>query len=172
MAQTKHPTALQIEDDRTFCRVIEKRVRKDASREEWFRKGDTLLIKDGLCRAIVRGIIGDHPVRLTSRKPSKAAYKEVMLTTLDDESNQFLAAILTGEKKGRKQASSSYPMIPLLISVTDGEAARYARVNGLPFTPRRKQPQVQAFIESLAGRYPETKHSLAKSIRAMQQILR
>jgi hypothetical protein len=140
----------------SFCKRIEKRVRKEIRLNKLFNKDDKIYVKDKLSRFLIDKIIGTLPKKFVSS--AKKANKVVIKHTLDDECNAFLEGLFYNKK------SKKIKDIKLLRSVTDKEAILFAKYNGIKFVPNKKNKKIKEILDELERSYPQTRFSLSKSI--------
>jgi len=141
-----------------FCRIIEKRIRKDARLKEWFKKNDHIYTDSMLSRCIVSSIVASLPKKFV--KSRQSANKIVLTRTSEDIIVDSLEQIF----RNKRIKSSCRKEIPLLCSLTDEEASAYAEFRKLNFRPRKKNREIKKFIDALQDRYQETKSALANAI--------
>ena len=153
-----------------FCYIIEKRARKTARINRFFRKGDRILVEDGLSLWLLKRIIKELPVKIIFRKINAGKKrqdfikrnkisKEVAKFTLDDIVTGFLERNLLNKKQKRQNRLS-------ILSMTDKEAETFAKIRGISFKPNKKNKKIKAFLDNLELKYPEIRFSLAKSVKA------
>lgn len=143
-----------------FCRIIEKRIRKDARLKEWFKKNDRIYTDSTLSRHIINNIIANLPKKFVKSKSS--ANKVVITRTSDDIIVNGLEQIFSN-----KQIRLNKKEIPLFCSLTDEEALAYAKFNKIKFKPRKKNQDIKKFIDTIQDKYQETKSSLVKAIKEL-----
>jgi hypothetical protein len=143
-----------------FCSNIEKRVRKRLRLDELFKKNDIIYVKDKLSLYFIEKIIGDLPKSFT--KDPKKASKIVIKYTLDDECNEFLEKLMFNKAKKPTKG------ISVLNVLTDKEAILFAKYNNIDFEPNKKNKVIKEILDKLENMYPQTRYSLAKSIKSMK----
>ena len=149
-----------------FCALIEKRARKYIRISKFFRKNDKLLIVGDLCFYLVQSIIKGLPVKIVkiSKIKNIKGYKTVIPWTLDDEVNSFLGSVFSNKKTKENDC------IKLLKTITDEEAALFARFKNIKFTPNKKNKDIQEMLDRLEERYPGSKFGLLKSSGEIKEI--
>jgi len=143
-----------------FCKMIEKRVRKDIRINKLFKKNDKIYVKDKLNKMFVDRIIGTLPKTFVN-DPKKAT-KIVIKCTLDDIANDFLEKLLFNKKISPKKG------VKLLRTITDKEALLFAKYNNIKFTPNKKNNKIKEILDELENLYPQTRFSLLKSIESIK----
>ena len=127
-----------------------------------FKKDDKIYVKDKLSKFLIQRIIGTLPKTFTNSL--KKANKIVVKCTLDDECNNFLENILYNKKKKPIRG------IKLLRTITDKEAMLFAKYNNIEFTPNKKNEKIKEILDELEKSYPQTRFSLAKSIKSLKPL--
>ena len=146
-----------------FCRIIEKRIRKNARLNKLFRKSDKILVKDDISEHFVKKITKDMPVSIVK---SGKADKIVESWTADDEINNFFMNILGyGEKQDKNK-------VKIFLGVTDDELEEYCRLNGISFRRREKDKEIKKLIDSVTVKHPDSRHKAIKSIERLQCLWR
>ncbi|MFP4424009.1 MAG: hypothetical protein ACLFP2_02135 [Candidatus Woesearchaeota archaeon] len=84
--------------------------------------------------------------------------KVILDRTLDDEAYAFLERLFRGEKLMVEKPTS---IVRVLL---DEEASLYAKLRGVEFPERERDPDMKAFLEGMQESYKETKFALLKSI--------
>jgi len=144
----------------SFCRTIEKRVRKSLRLDKLFKKNDIIYVKDPLSRFFIDKIVGELPKKFT--KDSKKATKIVIKYTMDDKCDAFI------EKLFYKKEKKALKGISVLESITDKEALLFARYNNIKFTPNKKNERTKDMLDKLENLYPQTRFSLSNSIDSLR----
>jgi len=145
-----------------FCRVITKRIRKDARINKWFKKGDKIYADTPLLQHLINKIIPNLPKKIVKTK--NITNKIIISSTTDD----IIAASLDNIFHNKKIKLGDKKEIPLLRSITDEEVATYARFQKIPFKPKQKNKDLLNFINIIQEKHAETKSSLVKSIIELQ----
>ncbi len=143
-----------------FCKLIEKRIRKDVRINKLFKKNDKIYVKDKLSKFLIDKIIGTLPKTFTNNQ--KKANRIVVKYTLDDECNDFLEKIFYNKNKKPIRA------IKLLRTITDKEALLFAKYNKIEFKPNKKNKKIKEILDQLENSYPQTRYSLSKSIESLK----
>jgi len=144
----------------SFCRLIEKRVRKDLRLRELFKKNDVIYVKDSLSRLFIDLIVGELPKKFT--KDPKKANKIVVKYTMDDKCNDFI------EKLFYKKEKKAWKGISVLETITDKEALLFARYNNIKFIPNKKDEKTKEMLDKLENMYPQTRFSISRSIDSLK----
>jgi hypothetical protein len=147
-----------------FLRLLEARIRKYIRIEKLFQKGDNILIRDPLSDYLVKKIVGGLPVKYYKRNSSNIN-SIVIPWTIDDECCYFLERLFANKPVPKIKNVS------VLVTVTDAEALAYAKLKNIKFKPNRKNQYVMEMLNSMEKKYKETKFSLVKSIKEMQNVL-
>lgn len=148
-----------------FCEVIGKRIRKDLRNQQLIKKHDRLLVKDGLCKQIIREILGGLPVEYVEQAPYD---KEILFWTMEDELEQFLDRLFTGKRLDPLGHFRS--QIKLFLHVRDKELEVFAQAKHLNYTtPSRTR--LAALVGDMEKKYPEVKFSLLKSIMELKEAM-
>jgi len=143
-----------------FCRIIEKRVRKDIRINKLFKKNDKIYVKDKLSKFLIDKIIGTLPKKFVN--DPKKANKIVVKYTLEDRCNDFLEKFMFNKKVKPVKG------IKLLRTITDKEAILFAKHHNIKFTPNKKNKKIKEILDKLERLYPQTRFSLFKSIEAVK----
>ncbi len=148
-----------------FCDQFETRVKKALRRRE-LRRGERVLAVGALAAHIIRKLVR-LPIKLTvADMPKHGSGTTITDWTMDDECVAFLAWL-----GGASEFIQHEHDIPLLLYVTDEDAAHYARLHGLPFTPRRKDAMWWKFLRTFDD-HPEMKRNLLRNIGELRELLR
>jgi hypothetical protein len=144
-----------------FCRTIEKRIRKYTRINEFFKKGDVILVKDDVSEHFVRKIISELAVKIV--KKGKAD-KIIESWTADDEINRFFMGILgKAEKLDEK-------LVKMFLWITDDELEKYCRINGVKFKRREKDKAVQKLVDDITAKHTDSKHKIVKSLEKLNRL--
>lgn len=84
--------------------------------------------------------------------------KVIVDRTLDDEAYAFLERMFKGEELKVEEPTS---IVRVLL---DEEARLYAKLRGVEFVERERDPDMKAFLEGMQKSYKETKFALLKSM--------
>jgi len=156
-----------------FCRLIEKRIRKNARVNKLFKKNDKILVIGELNKFFVKSILKDLPVELFFRKKEDKKFVEekninkiVIRWTMDDENNRFMKALFDDEEY--KERSEKY--VKLLNVATDGELKKFAKFKNIEFKPNKKNKDVQKFLDEVAEKHPNIKYNLIRNIEELNRL--
>jgi len=154
-----------------FCRLIEKRIRKNTRLNKIFRRGDKVLVLGELNKYFVKSIIKDLPVELYFRaKEDKKFVKKNKINkiirqyTIDDEVNLFLENLFLGKRMKAKKS------ISLLNVITDKEAKLFARINRLKFKENKKNKDIQNLLDEMEKKDPGAKFRLLKNMELLNRL--
>ena len=169
-------------NDKVFCEIIEKRIRKNIRLRYPFSKNDCILAADDLTAYLLNKILKDMPAKVYSRKTNieqllkkdkktsefikkNRINKIVIPWTADDECCIFLKSVFSNKPKKK------IPYVKFLLTATDDEIGKFAKINRIPWKPNKKDRKILQFIEELNKLYPQTKFSLLKSAIRIEEIL-
>ena len=155
-----------------FCRLIEKRIRKNARLNKIFRKGDKILVLGELNKYFVKSIIKDLPVEMYFKMKEdkeftkkKKINKIIRQETIDDKINLFLEKLFLGKNiKSRKKT------ISLLNVITDKEAKLFAKIKKLRFKENKKNKDIQNLLDDLEKKDPGAKFRLLKNAYMLNRL--
>lgn len=161
-----------------FCRIIEKRIRKQMRVNELFSKGETVHILDdqSAASAIISSLLPEVlsykriEFIICEKIPNNAA-KAVLPWTLDDELNSALKSIFLGDEMiyPAKRFDPAIQTVMPLISVTREEIERYADINGLKFTETEDTEPLLSF-RGMFRQHPEIPFNFFKNIQRLKYI--
>ncbi len=167
-----------------FPEIMTKRIRKSFKID--LKKDRKLLVFDRLSEVVVKDILKGSKVEVI-RKPFKdfdvVSLDEgifnnkklnnynnknniditVLPWTADDEIDGFFIGLFGKDIK----RNNDNRFIKLFKSLTNEELSRYARIKGIKTEDINKNNE---FIEKLAKKYPDIKHSTLKSIEELDEI--
>ena len=156
-----------------FCRLLEKRIRKDARINKIFSKNDRILIIGELNKYLVKSIIKELPVKLFFRaKIDKEFVKKnkinkiVINWTLDDEIHEFLKDFFAD----KMTAGTGKKYIKLLRKITDKEAELFVKIKKLKFKKNKKDKHIEKFLQGLEKDHPEIRYTLFRNIKKLVSI--
>jgi hypothetical protein len=147
-------------DKISFCKLVEKRIRKDIRINKLFSKDDRIYVKDPLCKFLIEKIIGTLPKTYVNSE--SLANKVIVKYTLDDEVNSFLEKFMFNKKVKEVKG------VKLLRTITDKEALLFAKYNSIEFKVNSKNKVITKMLDKLENLYPQTRFSAYKSIKSMQ----
>lgn len=153
---------ISIDSNKSFCKTIEKRIRKNLRINKLFRKNDRIYVKDKLSRFLIDNIIGTLPKKFVNNK--NKANKVVVKYTLDDECQDFLEKFMFNKKIKKVKGVS------LLKTITDKEALLFAKYNNIKFSVNKKNKKITEILDKLEKLYPQIRYSLRKSAEFIDKI--
>ncbi len=167
----KKPAAINLQHFKNicndcFCRLIEKRIRKDTRINSFFKKNDVVFVEDSLSEYFLKKILKDLPITITN-KQSKKTNKKIIQSTLDDEIAVFLENIFNNKKNKTNKNNG----LSILRTVTDEEAELFAKFKKKNFMKNKKNKNAEYFIQRMEEKYPGSKFGLMKSRMVMEKIL-
>lgn len=153
-----------------FAEVIEKRVRKSLREQDWLKPGqkvvfiDDSTLKAAVAKYLLKSIFKGQPFDIDFKKASissveKAAkgYDRIILPwSMDDETEQFLAALMDNKKLPKAK------YIKLLVTLLDEEIILFARIKKLEGRIKKKS-KLSRMLDDLEKRYPGSKFGLLRS---------
>ena len=163
--------------------LIEKRIRKYVRMNRLIQRNDIIWTTDALAEKITKGIVQDMPVKWLKRKEKvenilkmtkkvkecikkNRIQKIIIPWTADDEAAAFLKRAL--ENSPRKEMDRR--IVPLLVRVTDQEAAILSKYHKAAFSPNKGNEEIKSMLDRMEERYPETKFSLLKSAEKIREL--
>ncbi len=167
-----------------FAEVISRRIRKDLKID--LKKGRRLLVFDRLSENIIKDVLKDPKIEILKRSLKEfdiklldeAVYDNEKLNdyinknkistvilpwTADDEIDGFFIGLFS--KNIYKNKDNRF--IKLFRSLTNEELARYARIKKIKTEGINKNNE---FMEKIAKKYPDIKHSTLRSIEELDEI--
>ncbi|MBW2966089.1 hypothetical protein KY342_03220 [Candidatus Woesearchaeota archaeon] len=158
-----------------FCRLIEKRVRKNARLNKIFRRGDKVLVLGSVNKYFVKSIVKDLPIELYFKAREdkefvrkKRINKIIRQETIDDQVNLFLEKLFSN--KSMKSKLSNKSNISLLGVVTDKEAKLFAQIKELRFKENKKNKDVQIILDDMENKDPGAKFRLLKNMALLNKL--
>ncbi len=158
--------------DGCFCRIIEKRIRKNARINKLFSKGDKILVQGDLAELVLKDIIKGLPVKIFKRKAVNKEFikknkidKIVVNWTMDDEIINFLKNFFDGKKEKKDKK-----VVKLLKVVSDEDLKNFSKIKKIKFVPNKKDKNIVEMVEYMAERYPDTKEKLLNSAIALGKM--
>jgi len=148
-----------------FCGQFETRVKKALRRRE-LRRGERVLAVGALAAHLVRKLVR-LPLQLSVDDMPQPGHGTTLTEwTMDDECVAFLAWLGSGSEFIQHEHD-----IPLLLYITDEDAAHYARIHSIPFIPRQKDAAWWKFLQAFDD-HPEMKRNLLRNIGELRELLR
>ena len=151
-----------------FIKTIEKRIRKDARLNQYFKKDQRILVRSPLAEKVVKDITKKFPVKIL-KKNIKAGII-IKETTMDDEIHSFLDTFMKN-KINKTKLKENKKEIKLFRTLTDSEYNTYAKLLGFK-QKKRKKDNIDKTIESLEKRYPQIRYSIFQSLKKLREIIR
>jgi len=155
-----------------FCRLIEKRVRKNARLNEIFKKGDKILVVGELNKYFTKSIVKGLPVELFFKaKEDKDFIKKEKINkvlrqeTIDDNINLFLENLFLGKRMIKKHN------LNLLDVITDKEAELFAKIKGLRFKANKKNKDIQLILDEMEKKDQGAKFRLFKNMGLLNKLI-
>jgi hypothetical protein len=156
-----------------FCKLLEKRIRKNARVNKLFSKGDRILAIGDVNRYLVKSILKELPAKLFFKSKEDKGFvkknninKIVLQWTLDDEANKFMKAVF----EARKVKPMPKQYVKLMMPATDKEIEMFAKFKKLKFKPSPKDALVQLILDEVENRHPNMKFNLLKNVELLNRL--
>lgn len=153
--------------DKCFLDVIFKRIRKTIRKNNYFSKGDNVIINDPLTRKIIKEVTY-IPLKIIYNPNAKlnTKHKIILPLTIDYFIVDFLESIFKGRKSGIK-----IPENILLIykDITSEEIERLARLKRARINMGKTE--TNRFLDQMEQRYGGIKFNLNKIQKLYKLIL-
>ncbi len=171
--------------DSCFCKIIEKRVRREVRLSRIFSKNDRILVlNDGskeykIGRLLLKSIIKDLPVEISEKKGvfdinklGKSKEDRIIVPwSLDKEINLYLRNMFEGKKQEKLGHIVEKKYVKLLRNVMDSELKVFAEINKIIIKDESKtKDEIKEMLEDIEKKYPGSKFSLLKSIDFMEKL--
>ena len=148
--------------DKCFCKLLEKRIRKYARINKFFKKNDKLLVKGDMNKYLIKSM--NLPVKFAKKNYNKI----VMEWSLDDSINEFMGSLFNDKKIGKVSKKE----IRLLECATDQEIILFAKIKKLKFKANKKNKDVQKFLEEVNERHTGAKFGLLRNIKELNKLVK
>lgn len=156
-----------------FCRIIEKRVRRYTRTNNIFLPNKRILVVGEVNKCLAKSIVGKMPIKLFFSKAIDPEFIKknkidaaLIEWTIDDEANLFLAKLFKGEQI--KDIDKKH--VKMLISLTNEEAALFAKIKGIKFKAEKRDLLIKKIIDNVQKEHPGAKHTLIKNIFLLNKL--
>ena len=169
----------------TISEYVEKKSRKalrKGLKGHRLESSDTFICEGALVLALAKRII-TLPNRIVLRRKSASQAKDgkrgILLfgKSSEREAEDYLEQLFGIERKAKaaksasRQLVSAWPVaINLLERLSEEEIAAYAKNMKIAYKKKDGNPDVSTFIDAIAKHHPETRASLAKSVRVLKEL--
>jgi hypothetical protein len=159
--------------DNCFCRLIIKRIRKFCRLNKVFKKNDKILVIGELNKYLAKNVVEKRPVKLFFRARDNKDFvkknkinKILIQWTLDDEANNFLLGLFKGAKI--KKFDEKY--IKFLVSITNEEAGKFAKIKKLKFKANKIDAFIKKLVDDLHKEHPSARYTLLKNLQELAKL--